>query len=516
MKIYNEIITIFNENTGLWDTISEDSYNYNGPVALAQGLPVHATPVSSTDTIADTVKHTAGYFTGGDGTLSGVEIHTGSLSASNEKYYFNVCQLDPSASKSEVQFAVTFGHIAGSGSDQYGDTVDSPANLIGQSQAIYKQYSSILLHEDEQAAGFKISQQGSSSVLGSDIRDDYIYVLVAKKEKFKDRVNKKSWTLRLSGSEWGVNGVTGSELVLTDDSNQWTNNSKSGSVATPSGPRFNIVSGALGVVHTDSTVKTYGWFYPERGLFVLSGAELSASLPSGPDFPGSGSTSEIVGALTASNASNYFSSSTALTLPAGIAVGDIVEILSSSAAGVYNFTTQISGSAPTTDGFTGSVAWTGASNTLGRLTASIGNDTTNITASFSNTNHSTRSNSSGFAPNLHAGGGSDPKNALRFVNCLRNVSSDNVFVLRSEEDATEETHFCRIKAQDYNFSANPTFSGGSDHKVRHKLMHGNPSTFITGVGLYNSAGNLLAVAQLSKPLLKTFASEATIKVKLTY
>jgi len=516
MRIYNEIVTIFNENTGLWDTISEDSYNYNGPVALAQGLPVHATPVSTTDTVADTVKHTAGYFTGGDGTLSGAEIHTGSLSDSNEKYYFNICQLDPSASKSETQFAVTFGHIAGSGSDQYGDTTDTPANLIGQTQAIYKQYSSILLHEDEQAAGFKISQLGSSGVLGSGVRDDYIYVLIAKKDKFKDRVNKKSWTLRLSGSDWGVNGVTGSELVLTDDSNQWVNNAASGSVATPGGPRYNIVSGTLGVVHTDSTVRTYGWFYPERGVFVLSGAELSASLPGGPNFAGSGSTSEIVGELTASYGSNYFSSSDTLTLPGDIAVGDIVQILSSSAAGVYTFTTQISGSDPTTEGFTGSVAWSGANISSGSLTASIGNDTTNITASFSNTNHSTRSNSSGFAPNFHAGGGSNPKNALRFVNCLRNVSSDNVFVLRSEEDATEETHFCRIKAQDYNFSANPTFSSGSDHKVRHVSMHGNPQTFITGIGLYNSAGNLLAIAQLSKPLLKNFASEATIKVKLTY
>ena len=45
---------------------------------------------------------------------------------------------------------------------------------------------------------------------------------------------------------------------------------------------------------------------------------------------------------------------------------------------------------------------------------------------------------------------------------------------------------------------------------------GNPTTYITGVGLFNSAGQLLAIAQLSKPLKKNFASEATIKVKLTY
>ena len=37
MKIYNEITTIFNDNTGKWETISEDSFEYNGPLSLAAG-----------------------------------------------------------------------------------------------------------------------------------------------------------------------------------------------------------------------------------------------------------------------------------------------------------------------------------------------------------------------------------------------------------------------------------------------------------------------------------------------
>ena len=75
MKIYNEVLTRFNDITGKWETISEDSYEYNGPVALAQGgLPPNASSINSADTIADTIKTTAGYFTNGDGTLSGNEI----------------------------------------------------------------------------------------------------------------------------------------------------------------------------------------------------------------------------------------------------------------------------------------------------------------------------------------------------------------------------------------------------------------------------------------------------------
>ena len=89
MKIYNEVITQFNDTTGQWETTYEDSFDYNGHVALAQGLPPNASAISAQDTITDTIKTTAGYFTDGDGTLSGTNIHTGSLSDSNKKYYFN-------------------------------------------------------------------------------------------------------------------------------------------------------------------------------------------------------------------------------------------------------------------------------------------------------------------------------------------------------------------------------------------------------------------------------------------
>ena len=92
MKIYNEVITQFNDLTGQWETIYEDSIDYSGLMAMAQGLPPNATPISAQDTVADTVKTTAGYFTNGDGTLGGSDIHTGSLSDSNEKYYFNATQ----------------------------------------------------------------------------------------------------------------------------------------------------------------------------------------------------------------------------------------------------------------------------------------------------------------------------------------------------------------------------------------------------------------------------------------
>lgn len=102
-------------------------------------------------------------------------------------------------------------------------------------------------------------------------RDNNIYVLVLKRSLFKDRLNKKNWTLQLSGHL--TNGTTSKALQLTDDSNT------SAGTGTPAGKRYNIVSGSQGTVAKAANVKTYGWVYPELGVMVFSGAELSASLP---------------------------------------------------------------------------------------------------------------------------------------------------------------------------------------------------------------------------------------------
>ena len=87
---------------------------------------------------------------------------------------------------------------------------------------------------------------------------------------------------------------------------------------------------------------------------------------------------------------------------------------------------------------------------------------------------------------------------------------------RDEEDQVIAQYFCRVHSGQGNFSNNPTFVSGSLNELRNKKMKGNPQTFITGVQLYNDAGHVVAVANLSTPLKKNFSTEATIKVKLTY
>ena len=43
-----------------------------------------------------------------------------------------------------------------------------------------------------------------------------------------------------------------------------------------------------------------------------------------------------------------------------------------------------------------------------------------------------------------------------------------------------------------------------------------PQTYITTVGMYNDNNELLAVAKLSKPLLKDFTKEALVRIKLDF
>jgi len=47
-------------------------------------------------------------------------------------------------------------------------------------------------------------------------------------------------------------------------------------------------------------------------------------------------------------------------------------------------------------------------------------------------------------------------------------------------------------------------------------MINSPQSFVTTVGLYNDNNDLLAVAKLSRPLLKDFTKEALVRIKLDY
>jgi hypothetical protein len=90
------------------------------------------------------------------------------------------------------------------------------------------------------------------------------------------------------------------------------------------------------------------------------------------------------------------------------------------------------------------------------------------------------------------------------------------FLARNSEKITSTHYFVRVKNAEYNFSNNPSYVTGSVGQIAESTFIGNPKTYITTVGLYNDSQELLAVAKLSKPLLKSFQREALIRVKLDF
>jgi len=96
------------------------------------------------------------------------------------------------------------------------------------------------------------------------------------------------------------------------------------------------------------------------------------------------------------------------------------------------------------------------------------------------------------------------------------IEGGNKFQARREEVISSQHYFCRVPNREFNFSSNPTFATGSSGNFTVPTFFKNPKTFITQLGLYNDNNELLAVAKLSKPLLKSYSREAIIKVKLDF
>ena len=103
-------------------------------------------------------------------------------------------------------------------------------------------------------------------------------------------------------------------------------------------------------------------------------------------------------------------------------------------------------------------------------------------------------------------------------NLFTAISSSGVtasFQLNSQENISSNYIFCRVKSQEYNYSSNPTFVSGSGNLLFSSMVY-NPQTYVTTVGLYNNNSQLLAVAKLSRPLVKDFTKEALVRVKLDW
>ena len=96
-----------------------------------------------------------------------------------------------------------------------------------------------------------------------------------------------------------------------------------------------------------------------------------------------------------------------------------------------------------------------------------------------------------------------------FRNRINNIQFNNTTELNST------IYFCRANHNEFNYSSNPTYLSGGQIVVKN-VASDAPVSYITTVGLYSAANELLAVAKLSEPLKKSIDNELTIRVRLDY
>jgi len=96
------------------------------------------------------------------------------------------------------------------------------------------------------------------------------------------------------------------------------------------------------------------------------------------------------------------------------------------------------------------------------------------------------------------------------------ISGGVDFTLNSEETITSDYIFVRARNSEFNYSENSSFISGSTGEVIYPNFINHPQVYVTTVGLYNDSNELLAVAKLSKPLLKDFTKEILLRTKIDF
>jgi hypothetical protein len=73
---------------------------------------------------------------------------------------------------------------------------------------------------------------------------------------------------------------------------------------------------------------------------------------------------------------------------------------------------------------------------------------------------------------------------------------------------------CKVKDYEFNFTQNPSALTGSNGELRQNVTTSDFQPYITGIGLYNDANELIAVGKFGQPIPKTSHTDMTFIVKL--
>jgi len=321
------------------------------------------------------------------------------LEIGNGAYYWDVYNLanPDTTAESAKYFSVAYGHINGSGSGTYDETVTK----YYPTKAVYKQYKNILLSPGDEYFSFATGSSGATQT-------DDVYIINFSTDKAKDRLDSGQFEITVAGPSGMISLIDDSSYQLS------TTGVKNKGI-------YNLVSGSLanGIYYGSGQLyEGIGLMYPTVGIVVLNPAMIATK--TGLPTPTINSNTITAGG---SSVSNRFSSNQAILL--------------------------------------------------------YGTPST--------------------------------QNAFSNYGIIKLVS-------RTTEYVPTRHYFVRVKNQEFNYSNNPSFvqTGSNAGQLKIDSFVDDPKVYITAIGLYDDQNDLLAVAKLSQPLLKSFDSEALIKIMLSW
>ena len=179
-------------------------------------------------------------------------------------------------------FAVSYGHISGSGSV----VISGEESNKTSTDSIYSQYQLICLETDRNTNGVSIPKFSFVSE-SLQVESDDIYVINFNRNGVKDKLDPGNFQINLSylsGNSYGNNFFTGSNVTvggtdiiqLIDNSSDFDQSETCESEPLTS---YSIVSGSLlDGKYENASVNTYGTVYPHAGVIVLHPKRLNELL----------------------------------------------------------------------------------------------------------------------------------------------------------------------------------------------------------------------------------------------
>jgi hypothetical protein len=208
---------------------------------------------------------TTGLWTGDSGSLAQFFTASAQTTATSGYYYANVYDYNPTtySDSAEVQFAIAYGHVNGSGSM----TLDVNDSALLATKATYAQYRAMLLDPTDT----KFSFENSSNILED---CNAVYIINIARSRYREKMDAGNWSLKLTGG----NGT----FTFIDNSGK-----KFGDDLGLSGRTFKVVSGSLNLgTENQATINTtvgtngqgLGLFYPDRGIIVLNAEAIGSTI----------------------------------------------------------------------------------------------------------------------------------------------------------------------------------------------------------------------------------------------